>query len=1029
MRSDEDDIREIYEVLEENPEDVQALGCYAVLAVRYGKPHEQEMRACIRNMLVDETEDAEEMSSAFFACLGLYPVGDGRQWRAKYEYLIELMDMLLGGFNAVCAFEYFEDLVLCKILNNLMTMYPERVSETTCLMNYEASFYAIDWELYKKADTYADGAIKLRDEVEDTPYVGIIARAYIIKAENVVNLNGEQSKAEEYLRLAYEYLSLTTSDEEYEEIYIKLSLSAARIYMNAGDFDRGEIFSADVYKACKEGFGDATYLLAATYNLALAATARGSFSTAGNYVNEAKEIVREYGLENLAVAVMVDELESQILRDSGSKEEQIDKAIRELDDCMEVSVYNMWYIVNSISVCVQKEFLTWKNKRTVERVLALMDKYRGINYSDTVEELYRIASAMYALACNDVARAVDELEMAVDKEFETELVADDVIVFMATMQDFFSQIFSLEKGRRLVLRMMKGLPLRLQRLLLCTDEMEILRRLAGISDFSKMVVAAVALGRMRVSDEDFVELVVNSKNLYPDVLAMRRLIEENGDDVRHREVDDIHRQTLDIQLRKMFNHPYEEYGISLLKQKRHDLEIQILDDVSGYHFRWITFREIAERLPNQSLYVDFSEIPLVFDDNPMLKDLYYVVFALSRDDSGVKVRRFNNINLLGIRYQFTAVESLLREKYGDNLFAKLGRVVHGDRLVLRTLYNFLLKDPVQAFAGKESSVKILIISGDAELSSFPFDALLMDDGRYVLERFELVTVNSIRNYKGKCFIAEDDKSKAVVIGNPSFTIDQSKTSSVSNPKLMVQLPLTKIEAQAAADALNAEPFLRGEAVKGLLYESDCKLLHIATHGDHLNAEYGKEMSRSGLFGDVTNPLSTSCLFFSGANDWISSGWISKDYGTGILTGEELLTCRLPNLKCAVITSCFSGGGDINYSVGLIGMRTAFAAIGVEAVITNMWEVDDLASAILMTEYYKGIDCMSVSEALWTAKKYLRTVTVGELKENGWFGESRIRRLGLVAEDMRKLAQKPDDARLFERPFYWAGFTVMEQKTC
>lgn len=50
------------------------------------------------------------------------------------------------------------------------------------------------------------------------------------------------------------------------------------------------------------------------------------------------------------------------------------------------------------------------------------------------------------------------------------------------------------------------------------------------------------------------------------------------------------------------------------------------------------------------------------------------------------------------------------------------------------------------------------------------------------------------------------------------------------------------------------------------------------------------------------------------------------------------------------------------------------------------------------------------------KEYIMTVTNGELAEAGWYGEQRIRRIGLAADEMRRLSQLPADIRLFESRF-------------
>ena len=62
-----------------------------------------------------------------------------------------------------------------------------------------------------------------------------------------------------------------------------------------------------------------------------------------------------------------------------------------------------------------------------------------------------------------------------------------------------------------------------------------------------------------------------------------------------------------------------------------------------------------------------------------------------------------------------------------------------------------------------------------------------------------------------------------------------------------------------------------------------------------------------------------------------------------------------------------------------------------------------------------------------AQNYLKKVSIGELKENGWFDEERIKTVGLVAEEMRKFSELPPETMKFELPKYWAGYVLLEQK--
>ena len=68
--------------------------------------------------------------------------------------------------------------------------------------------------------------------------------------------------------------------------------------------------------------------------------------------------------------------------------------------------------------------------------------------------------------------------------------------------------------------------------------------------------------------------------------------------------------------------------------------------------------------------------------------------------------------------------------------------------------------------------------------------------------------------------------------------------------------------------------------------------------------------------------------------------------------------------------------------------------------------------------------MKFSEALRKAQKYLKSVSLLELKNEGWFDDKLIKKVGLVAENMRRIAQGPDDAKIFCEVKYWACYNII-----
>ena len=226
-----------------------------------------------------------------------------------------------------------------------------------------------------------------------------------------------------------------------------------------------------------------------------------------------------------------------------------------------------------------------------------------------------------------------------------------------------------------------------------------------------------------------------------------------------------------------------------------------------------------------------------------------------------------------------------------------------------------------------------------------------------------------------------------------------------------------------ADKLHTRPLLRRAACKRALQDCTASILHIATHGAfYFDPETDDTPTQcEALFA----PMRRACLYFSGANDWLLSGQEDPVLGNGVLTAEELCHYRMKPPQLVVLSACFSGMGDVQQGNGIVGLQTAFKVQGAKAMLLSVWEADDFAAAILMDRFYDNLASMPAGQALRDAQHYVRSVTIAQLGDRQWFDERRFRRIGLVAEDMRKMASRPPNFRPFSHIRYWGGYILYE----
>ena len=110
------------------------------------------------------------------------------------------------------------------------------------------------------------------------------------------------------------------------------------------------------------------------------------------------------------------------------------------------------------------------------------------------------------------------------------------------------------------------------------------------------------------------------------------------------------------------------------------------------------------------------------------------------------------------------------------------------------------------------------------------------------------------------------------------------------------------------------------------------------------------------------------------------------------------------------------------------MIGAFSAAGVHYCITHLWEANDFSTAVLMDAFYHQYaeNKQSPPKALSLAKSYLKQLTIGDLRKNGWLDLDRYK--DLDPGSMRQLLkyQNTDDSvRPFKGEAYWAGFACYQ----
>ncbi|WP_413163232.1 CHAT domain-containing protein [Capilliphycus salinus ALCB114379] len=136
---------------------------------------------------------------------------------------------------------------------------------------------------------------------------------------------------------------------------------------------------------------------------------------------------------------------------------------------------------------------------------------------------------------------------------------------------------------------------------------------------------------------------------------------------------------------------------------------------------------------------------------------------------------------------------------------------------------------------------------------------------------------------------------------------------------------------------------------------------------------------------------------------------------GEVTLSHLLTWRLPELSDVFLSCCETHFTMTQITDDTLTLAAGFLCAGARSVVSTLWSVSDLSTALFCLFYYQNIrQNFTRSEALQKAQFQLRTLTGKQLEEKYKAELDNY----LSKEKSKKLFKQELP---FESPYYWAGF--------
>jgi CHAT domain-containing protein len=315
-------------------------------------------------------------------------------------------------------------------------------------------------------------------------------------------------------------------------------------------------------------------------------------------------------------------------------------------------------------------------------------------------------------------------------------------------------------------------------------------------------------------------------------------------------------------------------------------------------------------------------------------------------------------------------------KQTESFRAQLAGRDLGFRASARKLYDLLLKPAQRLLSGKSS----LVIAPDDKLWELPFQALLAEDNRYVIETSavsyapSLTVLREMMAKRGKQQPGRQADPSAytlLALGNPAVGKETIERSALTmRDEKLDPLPEAEKEVKALGQlygGARSKVYIGAEAREDRLKAeaAQARVLHFATHG---------------ILNDASPMYSHLALAEGDKNE------------DGLLEAWELMQMDL-KADLAVLSACETARGRFGAGEGVIGLTWALFIAGVPSTVVSQWKVESASARELMLGFHR----------------YLRAPSRESLTK---------------AEALRMAALKMMKNPSTSHPFYWAGFVLV-----
>jgi len=375
----------------------------------------------------------------------------------------------------------------------------------------------------------------------------------------------------------------------------------------------------------------------------------------------------------------------------------------------------------------------------------------------------------------------------------------------------------------------------------------------------------------------------------------------------------------------------------------------------------VTLQEAAQLLPDsKSAFLEFAT-----------GEEQTYLFVLTRQGSGEQV-------VPGLQVYTIAIGKKQLKLRAEKFRQQLGQRDLAFRTTSRGLFRTLIGRAKAQLAGKNA----LVIVPDGPLWSLPFQALLGDNGRYLLDDCAIAYAPSLTVLNEMMKVHQK---------NRPFTAQSPELLAMADPTLGKEA-MQRAAVSYRDEKLGPLPEARQEVIRlEHLYGAEQSKVYTGSDAgeDRFKAEAGQfrvlHLATHGVVNDAS-PMYSHVLLAPGSSD-------SKE--DGLLEAWEIMQMDF-KADLAVLSACETARGRISAGEGVIGLTWAFFVAGVPTTVVSQWKVESASTSKLMVSFH-------------------RALRAGHSRSGAGFA---------VARALQQAELETLHSPQYAHPFYWAGFVVV-----